>query len=124
MRKIELEGCAPGIEDFAFVIEVGPADGEDEDFFLGLTQESLGNGNIIADGIAADELPILLDPEDEVIRVRIELNNFRIDVFRVPKCPTFSHPEDTGDPDEDENRRENAFHNISFFGALSYQCEL
>ena len=120
VREVKLERRAPGIEDFPFIVYITPPNGEDKDLFLGLAEQSLGYVDIVAGGIGANKFSKLLDPEDQVIAIGVEFRDFRVQALRRETCPTFSHPQDTGDNYRNQNYGQAFFHSvISLFGGIS-----
>src|SRR5262249_58287523 len=92
MRKVKLQGTAPGVDNFAFIVEVTAADGQDQNLLVGLTQQRLNDLLVVAYGIGPNKFLVLLDAKDEVIAVGVELGDLFVGFLQ---CPTFSHPQDT-----------------------------
>ena len=96
MRKVELKGRAPRIHDLAFIVQLAAANGEDEDLFLGLTEEGFGDLGVVASGVTAHEFPVLLNTKDEVVAIEVELGDLFV---CAAQCLTFGHgrghPQDT-----------------------------
>src|SRR5260370_32581997 len=99
MREIELDRSSPWIQNFALVADGRPAHRQNQDLFIRLPQQRFCNLNIVPGWITTGKLLELLDAENQVIRIRVESRKFLVDPLA---CPTFSHPQDTADSDQNQ----------------------
>src|SRR5262249_3600208 len=107
MGEIELQWRAPSIKDFALVVDIASPDRQDQDFLFGLSQQSLGYGDIVSRRIGSNKFFVLLYAEDEVITVSIELSNL---VVCPLECPSFGRPQDTSYAHNHQRNRNESFH--------------
>src|SRR5262249_36414236 len=53
---------------------------------------------------------VLLDAQNQVIRIRVKLRQFRVNLLR---CPGFSHPQDTADNDQNQKCSQGLLHIVA-----------
>ena len=90
LGEVELQGNAPGIDDFPLGVLLVLAGGEDQHLLVGLAGERLGDFHRIAGGIIADEFLVLLEALDQVVHVVVEFGNDRVG---SGMCPVLNEPE-------------------------------